>query len=45
VAYLKRMNGLEGSLLVPGQKLRVSAGSYHRLKAHPRRGRRKRIKG
>ena len=45
VAYLKRMNGLDGSLLVPGQKLRVSAGSYHRLKSHPRKGRKKRSKG
>jgi membrane-bound lytic murein transglycosylase D len=45
VAYLKRMNGLESSLLLPGQKLRVSARSYHRLKAHPRKGRKKRARG
>jgi membrane-bound lytic murein transglycosylase D len=42
VAYLKRVNGLRSSRVMPGQTLRTSAASYHQKKAHPRRRRRKR---
>jgi membrane-bound lytic murein transglycosylase D len=42
VAYLKQVNGLRGSSLQPGQKLKLSASSYHQKRSHPRKGRRKR---
>ena len=38
VAYLKRVNGIEGAEVVPGQRIRIAAGSYLRTKAHPRKG-------
>ena len=38
VAYLKRVNGIEGASVVPGQRIRIAAGSYHQTKAHPRKG-------
>ncbi len=43
VAYLKRVNGLKGSTILPGQKLKVSAASYHQSRAHPRKGRKRRL--
>jgi hypothetical protein len=42
VAYLKRVNGLRSSMIMPGQRLKVSARSYHQNRAHPRRGKKKR---
>lgn len=44
VAYLKRVNGLRTSLIQPGQKLKIAASSYHQRKAHPRTGRKKKMR-
>ncbi|NDE18455.1 LysM peptidoglycan-binding domain-containing protein [bacterium] len=43
VAYLKRVNGLKSSMILPGQRLKVSARSYHQNRVHPRKGKRRRI--
>jgi membrane-bound lytic murein transglycosylase D len=42
VAYLKRVNGLRSSALVPGQRLKLSASSYRQKKSHPLSRKRKR---
>jgi membrane-bound lytic murein transglycosylase D len=42
VAYLKRVNGLRSSSLMPGQRLKLSASSYHQKKSHPRKKSRRR---
>ncbi|MBU6153938.1 MAG: transglycosylase SLT domain-containing protein [Bdellovibrionales bacterium] len=43
VAYLKRVNGLRGSVIMPGQRLKVSAASYHQNRTHPRKGKKRRL--
>lgn len=42
VAYLKRVNGLRGGGISPGQRLKLSASSYRQKKSHPRKRHRKR---
>ncbi len=42
VAYLKRVNGLRNSMILPGQKLKVSASSYRQNRVHPRKGKKRR---
>jgi hypothetical protein len=42
VAYLRRVNSLRGSHLSPGQKLKLSASSYHQRNSHPRKRMKKR---
>lgn len=43
VAYLKRVNGLRSSKILPGQSLKMSASSYRQKRAHPRpRGKKRR---
>ncbi len=42
VAYLKRVNGLRSSALMPGQKLKLSASSYQQKNSHPRKKSRRR---
>lgn len=39
VAYLKRVNGLKSSKIVPGQTLKLTASSYREVKQHPRKKR------
>jgi membrane-bound lytic murein transglycosylase D len=45
VAYLKRVNGLRSSVILPGQRLKVSARSYRQGRVHPRKGRKGRQAG
>jgi membrane-bound lytic murein transglycosylase D len=42
VAYLKRVNGLRSSVIMPGQRLKVSARSYRQSRVHPRKGKKRR---
>jgi membrane-bound lytic murein transglycosylase D len=42
VAYLKRVNGLRSSSIMPGQKLKLSASSYQQKNSHPRKKSRRR---
>ncbi len=42
VAYLKRVNGLRRSSVSPGQRLKLSASSYHQKRSHPRKLKKKR---
>jgi membrane-bound lytic murein transglycosylase D len=37
VAYLKRVNALKSSKILPGQTLKLSASSYQETKKHPRK--------
>jgi membrane-bound lytic murein transglycosylase D len=41
VAYLKRVNGLKSAKILPGQRLQLSASSYHQKRTHPRKHKRK----
>lgn len=41
LSYLKRVNGLRSSKVVPGQTLKLSATSYVQKKSHPRKSRAK----
>ncbi len=42
VAYLKRVNGLKSGKVTAGQRLSLSASSYHEKKTHPRKRKKKR---
>lgn len=42
VAYLKRVNALKSDRVVPGQRLKLAASSYHQKRAHPRKHKKKR---
>ncbi len=45
VAYLRRVNNLsKNAKLVPGQRLKLSASSYHQKKVHPRKIQRRKKK-
>jgi membrane-bound lytic murein transglycosylase D len=41
VAYLKRVNGLRSSKVLPGQRLKLAATSYQQKRSHPRRQKRR----
>jgi membrane-bound lytic murein transglycosylase D len=43
VSYLKRVNGLKGNSVQPGQRLRLSARSYRQERSHPRMSRKRRL--
>jgi len=42
VAYLKRLNGLSSSKIIPGQRLKVAATEYRKQRNHPRGSKNKR---
>jgi membrane-bound lytic murein transglycosylase D len=42
VAYLKNVNGLKSDRVVPGQRLKLSASSYHQTRVHSRKHKKKR---
>jgi membrane-bound lytic murein transglycosylase D len=42
VAYLKRVNNLRSDKVLPGQRLKLAASSYHQKRLHPRKHKRKR---
>jgi membrane-bound lytic murein transglycosylase D len=44
VAYLKRVNGLKSDKVVPGQRLKLAASSYHQKRTHPRKHKKKRTR-